>query len=266
MHGIHDPAHIEEVIMALRTPLHDWHASHGGKMVEFAGWDMPLHYEGGILAEHRAVRRAGGIFDVSHMGRLRLTGPGRLDFLQKVLSNNCLALEPDQAHYTMITTPTGGALDDAFLYRFGEDDYLLVVNAANHGRDLAYLGDQAAAMGGVDIEDVTSELALLALQGPASHLILAGLGRVEDLPQPRQGRLAVMNLAGARVLVSRTGYTGEPNSFELFVPASQAVDPVASPAGRRPGTGPYSGRVGGPGHPAPGSGHAPLWPRVGPGS
>ena len=208
--------------MAARTPLYAWHAAHGGKMVDFAGWDMPLNYDGGILAEHLAVRRAGGLFDVSHMGRLRFHGSCRLDFLQQVLSNNCLALEPDQAHYTMLTTPGGGALDDAFLYRFGEEDYLLVVNASNRERDLAWLGEKAAAWDGVEIEDVTTELALLALQGPVSHAILAELGEASSLPEPHQGRLAAMDLAGIPVLVSRTGYTGEPNSFELFVPAGQA--------------------------------------------
>lgn len=142
--------------MALTTPLVDWHRANTGKMVDFAGWEMPVQYATGIIAEHLAVRKSGGLFDVSHMGRLRFTGEARLDFLQHVLSNNCQALDPWQAQYTLIPTPTGGAVDDAFLYRFDQDDYLMVVNASNKDKDLAHFNERLKDFPRVEIEDVKS--------------------------------------------------------------------------------------------------------------
>ena len=226
--------------MALRTPLYDWHCAHGGKMVPFAGWDMPLQYAEGILAEHLAVRKYGGLFDVSHMGRLRVTGDRRLAFLQRVLSNNCEALQPWQAQYTLVTLPGGGALDDAFLYRFGEGDYLLVVNAANKEVDLAHFRRELAGFPGTEVRDVSDELAMIALQGPLTPDFLHQVVEAGPLPEPRQNCLSRVQIRGVEVLISRTGYTGEPNSFELFVPAAQAAAvwealmAVGDPRGLRP--------------------------------
>ncbi len=210
--------------MSLRTPLFDWHRDHGGKMVPFAGWEMPLQYADGIVAEHLAVRKYGGLFDVSHMGRLRVTGPQRLAFLQHVLSNNCEALLPWRAQYTIILNSFGGALDDSFLYRFGEADYLLVVNASNKDKDLEHFQKEMAGFPDVEIEDVTDELAMIALQGPLAPRILQELMQGGRMPEPRQNCLARIELCGCEVLISRTGYTGEPNSFELFVPADKAPE------------------------------------------
>lgn len=210
--------------MPQQTPLHSWHLEHGGKMVAFGGWEMPLHYSGGILAEHLAVRKYGGLFDVSHMGRLRITGDGRLAFLQHLLTNNCEALHPWRAQYTLVPTPQGGSLDDAFLYRFGEGDYLLVVNAVNKDADLEHFNRELARFPGVGLEDVSGELAMIALQGPLTSDILHELKQGGPMPEPRQNCLSRIQLCGCEVLVSRTGYTGEPNSFELFVPAAKAAE------------------------------------------
>ena len=120
-----------------RTPLYDRHVAAGAKLVDFAGWEMPVQYPAGIIAEHLATRRGAGLFDVSHMGRFVVGGAGAAPFLQHVLTNNCEALDPLQAQYTIVPTETGGAVDDAYLYRFVEDEFLLVVNAANREKDWA---------------------------------------------------------------------------------------------------------------------------------
>ena len=205
-----------------KTPLNAWHHAHGGKMVEFGGWDMPLHYEAGILGEHLATRRYGGIWDVGHMGRLRLTGAGRVAFLQHVLSNNVEALAPWEAQYTLIPNDRGGVVDDAYLYRFGEDDLILVVNASNREADLEHLRRHVAAFPGVEIEDHTADLAMIAFQGPLTGEVLEGLLQEGALPEPRRNALSRVTLAGADVLLARTGYTGEPICFELIVAAGQA--------------------------------------------
>ncbi|MCE5254097.1 MAG: glycine cleavage system aminomethyltransferase GcvT [Actinomycetia bacterium] len=225
-----------------RTPLHSRHIALGAKMVDFAGRHMPLNYPTGTVHEHLATRRKAGLFDVSHMGRFLLTGPGVLAFLQRVLSNNAAALDPGQAQYTFITTDTGGAVDDAYLYRFGEDEYLLVVNAANRDKDQRHLEtvrvDSPASCneacetaslhhlvheGPVTLLDRSEELAMLALQGPASRGILEDLLETGTLPEPRRNELSTVTIAGTKVLLSRSGYTGEPLCFELFLPSERAA-------------------------------------------
>ncbi len=205
------------------TPLNQWHSDNGGDMVEFAGWEMPIQYPGKIVKEHLATRKFAGLFDVSHMGRFMCKGPGAIDFLQHVLSNNCLALEPWQAQYTMIPNERGGALDDAFLYRLGEDDYLLVVNASNAEQDWRHFQRLLAEFSGVDLTDVTNSLSLLAIQGPLSKAILEKILTSGALPEPKQNYLSQASLAGIDLVISRTGYTGEPNSFELLVAAEKAL-------------------------------------------
>jgi aminomethyltransferase len=204
------------------TPLHAWHRGHGGKMVDFGGWDMPVQYQPGILAEHLATRRYGGIWDVSHMGRLRITGADRVAFLQHVLTNNAEALGPWEAQYTLIPNETGGAVDDAYLYRFREDDFILVVNAANRVGDLEHLRRHAAGFGDLAIEDATASLAMIAFQGPLTGEVLESLLQSGELPEPRRNALSAVRLAGIDLLLGRTGYTGEPIAFELFVPAEGA--------------------------------------------
>jgi aminomethyltransferase len=205
-----------------KTPLNAWHRSQGAKMVDFAGWDMPVQYPTGILEEHLATRKFGALFDISHMGRFRIRGRDRVPFLQHVLSNNVEALQPWQAQYTLIPDQAGAVIDDAYLYRFGDDDYLLVVNASNREKDWAHFQEHVADFQDVLLEDHTERLAMVAFQGPLTGRILAS--RVEDgrLPEPAKNELSEIHLCGTRILVARTGYTGEPIGFELFVPTDKA--------------------------------------------
>jgi aminomethyltransferase len=211
-----------------RVPLHDRHVALGAKVVDFAGWAMPLSYPDGVIAEHLATRAKAGLFDVSHMGRFAFRGEGSLGLLQRVLSSDVATLEVGRAQYAFLPTETGGAVDDAYVYRFVEDEYLLVVNAANRQKDWAHLESLRAGLasgagetggaGGVEMRDRSDELVMLALQGPESEAILAGLVEGGALPEPKRNRSSTVTMAGGPVLVSRTGYTGEPVCFELFIP------------------------------------------------
>ncbi|MCJ8499697.1 glycine cleavage system aminomethyltransferase GcvT [Desulfatitalea alkaliphila] len=208
----------------LRTPLFARHQALNGQMVPFGGWEMPLHYSAGILQEHLATRRAAGLFDVSHMGRFTITGKEALPFLQHVLTNNAGALELNESQYTLLATPDGGALDDAYLYRFFEDRYLLVVNAANRPADWDHLQQVRAHFQDVRLTDVTMDMAMLSLQGPRSKKMLAALLEDGALPEPRRNALSIARCAGVEVWIGRTGYTGEPLCFELFLPATAVTD------------------------------------------
>ena len=209
----------------LRTPFHAQHVAAGARMVDFGGWDMPVQYPTGIIAEHLATRGGAGLFDVSHMGRFVLRGPGSAAFLQHVLTNNAEALDLLQAQYTMVPTETGGAVDDAYLYRFVEGEYLLVVNASNRHKDWDHFHDHLAHFPDVEMTDETGEIAMVALQGKTSRDILGGMIESGALPEPLRNELSVatLRLPGDGRLVeariARTGYTGEPVAFELFVGA-----------------------------------------------
>jgi aminomethyltransferase len=205
-----------------KTPLNERHRDHGAKMVDFGGWDMPVQYETGILQEHLATRKFGGLFDVSHMGRFRFKGAGRIPFLQHVLSNNAEALEPWKAQYTQIPNENGGLIDDAYLYRFGEDDYLLVVNASNADKDWAHFQEQARRFPDLIMENHSEKLAMIAFQGPLAGRILEAQIESGTLPKPFRNSLSQVILAGTKILLGRTGYTAEPICFELFVPAERA--------------------------------------------
>jgi aminomethyltransferase len=191
-------------------------------MADFSGWDLPLHYQPGILQEHLATRRYGGLFDIGHMARFRVKGTDAVPFLQHVLSNNVEALAPWQAQYTLIPNDAGGAFDDAYLYRFGQDDLLLVVNAANRDKDWDHLQGRATRFADVTIEDCTDQLAMVAFQGPLSARILESLFEDGVAPEPFHNRLSEITLCQAKVRVARTGYTGEPVGFELFIPSQNA--------------------------------------------
>jgi len=206
-----------------KTPLYDCHVNAGAKIVDFAGWQMPIQYPQGIVAEHLAVRRSAGIFDVSHMGRFRITGAGAVPFLRQALSNDAAALPVGCAHYTMLANEAGGAIDDAFLYRPTEDRYLLVVNASNKQKDLLHLEAIAALHAGAVLEDVSEQVAMIALQGPQSERIMQNLLTEGGLPAPARNALSSFKLAGIDVCAARTGYTGEPVCFEIFVGAEHAV-------------------------------------------
>ncbi len=204
-----------------KTVLHDWHVGAGAKMIDFGGWDMPVQYPSGIIQEHLATRRQAGLFDVSHMGRFRVTGSNAEAFLLKVLTNNARALAPGQAQYTFLANESGGALDDAYLYKLEEADYLLVVNASNRAKDWDWLQDHNSE--GAGIEDISEELAMISLQGPRSSEILEKVIGAGGLPEHKRNRLATTQADGHRVIVSRTGYTGEAMCFELFVDSDHAL-------------------------------------------
>jgi aminomethyltransferase len=206
----------------LRTTLYERHVTSGGRIVDFAGWQMPIQYAGGIVAEHLATRKHAGLFDVSHMGRFLIGGADALGFLQRVLTNNAAALEVGEAQYTIIADEAGGAVDDAYLYRFDAGEYLLVVNAANRLKDWRHFGHEAERFAALELRDVTLETAMIALQGPDSRAILAAAVSWGGLPEPLRNRLSVVTAAGVTVRVGRTGYTGEPLCFELFVAAEAA--------------------------------------------
>jgi len=206
------------------TPLYETHLKLGAKMVEFGGWEMPLNYPTGILAEHLATRKFGGLFDISHMSRFRISGQDALSFMQYVLTNNAAALEPGQAQYTIIPNEDGGAVDDAYLYRMSEKEYLLVVNAANAEKDWIWLQEYKPQFPRLILEDHTVSLAMLSLQGPETKAVLEMvLGDRSKLPEPTRNRLAITEIFGATVPIARTGYTGEPLCFELFPPAEIAA-------------------------------------------
>jgi len=203
-----------------RTPLNAWHREQGAQIVEFAGWEMPISYKGGIIKEHLETRRYGGLFDISHMGRFSIFGNDAVSFLQHVLSNNVLALDPGMAQYTLIPDERGGALDDAYLYRVDDDDagprsYMLVVNAATREKDWNWFMEQKKRFPDVILEDKTDEIGMMAFQGPASKEVLE---RILRLPDPWRNRLKISQVEGTWVMVSRTGYAGEPICFEIFIP------------------------------------------------
>lgn len=207
-----------------KTPINEWHRANGGNMTRFAGWDMPVHYHAGILKEHLAVRKTGGLFDVSHMGRFRVWGRGAIPFLQHVLTSNVEALEPGEAQYALLANERGGVIDDVYLYRLAEEDFLLVLNASNAGKDWRHLEGHRRAFGAVSMEDHTEELAMIAFQGPLTGRILEGLVEEGCLPEPFRNTFSEVTLFGTRMLVARTGYTGEPVGFELFPPSERAVE------------------------------------------
>ncbi|MBI9018080.1 MAG: glycine cleavage system aminomethyltransferase GcvT [Phycisphaerae bacterium] len=199
-----------------RTVFYDKHIALGGKIVDFSGWEMPIQYPAGIVKEHLATRRNAGLFDVSHMGRFIISGAGALDFLQYTLSNNAAALEVGQAQYTIIPTASGSAIDDAYLYRPSEDEFLLVVNASNLDKDWTYLNSFAANYD-VQLLNRSTEVAMIALQGPESEAILNGLIEKGKLPADGRNNISQITISNVDIFISRTGYTGEPVCFELFI-------------------------------------------------
>jgi len=203
----------------LRTPLYDAHVAAGGKLVPFAGWEMPVQYAG-IREEHLAVRNSCGVFDVSHMGEIETFGPQALDFLQRVLSNDVAKLEVGGAQYSVLCRTDGGVLDDLFTYRLGPERYLTVTNAANHGKDLAWFRRQAEEFD-VTVADSAEAFAMLAVQGPVARELVQALA---DGPLPKRMTAGTRVIAGHGALVCGTGYTGEDGVEILLDPA--AATPV----------------------------------------
>src|SRR2546423_1401583 len=196
-----------------RTPLHDRHVALGARMVPFAGWEMPVQYEG-VIPEHKAVRSDCGVFDVSHMGEFEVEGPRATELLQATLSNDLDRIAPGQAQYTLLTNGRGGIIDDLIAYRLDEHRYLLVVNAANREVDFRWLKEREIP--GSDVRDVSDQYALLAVQGPRA---IERLG----LPEAKPFTFAEGEIDGVQCMVNRTGYTGE-DGCELLAMAEDGAE------------------------------------------
>ncbi len=205
-----------------RTPLYDEHRAAGGRMVEFAGFQLPVQYAG-LIEEHHAVRTRAGLFDVSHMGEVAIRGTKALEFVQLLSCNDHRKMTVGRAQYTGIMYPEGTFVDDILVHKMADDEYLLVVNAANRHKDLAYLGDLARDFDEVEVVDLSDDYAQLALQGPLAQEILQALTD-EKLGQIKYYRFVQGEVADTPAIIARTGYTGE-DGFELYVapPAAPAV-------------------------------------------
>ena len=203
-----------------KTALNSWHRAHGARMISFVGWDMPVEYSG-VTNEHLAVRTRAGLFDVSHMGQIEVAGADALAAVQHISSNDAARLKIGQAHYSGLMTSRGTFVDDMLVYRFGNDHFLMVVNASNVDKDYAYIVEQIKGLGDASAVNSSSRYELIAVQGPAARQIVQKLTSV-DLGTIRYYWFAHGEVAGARATISRTGYTGE-DGYEIFVAPAQAV-------------------------------------------
>lgn len=203
--------------MLKRTPFYESHKNAGAKLIDFGGFEMPVQYEG-IKIEHHAVRQAAGLFDVSHMGEVLVEGPSALAFLQHITINDVSKLQAGKAQYSAMCYPNGGIVDDLIVYMLGEQRYLLVINASNREKDVQWMKEHL--MDGVQLKDESDEYCLLALQGPQSQAILSKLTSA-DLPSIGYYHFTESSVAGfSNVLISATGYTGEPG-FEIYFKPGQ---------------------------------------------
>jgi aminomethyltransferase len=206
---------------AERTPLYDEHVAAGGRMVEFAGFELPVQYTN-LGEEHQAVRQRAGLFDVSHMGEIVIRGPGAFDFVQLVSCNDHSKMTVGRAQYTGLMYPEGTFVDDTLVHKMAEDEYFLVVNAANRHKDVAYLTDLALDRDDVEVVDLSDKYAQIALQGPRALEIAQPLAS-QELGEIKYYRFVDGEIAGTPALIARTGYTGE-DGFEFY------VEPSAAPA------------------------------------
>jgi len=248
----------------MRTALYELHREAGAKLIEFGGWMMPVQYSG-IIAEHRKVREAAGAFDLSHMGRLYISGHDALAFLQLLVTNDVSKLAPMQVQYSPVCNRSGGVRDDILISRLGENEYLLVVNASNREKILGWIDEVAKGVGGgsmgFSLEDRTLDTVMIGVQGPLSERFLQPLTEV-SLSDLRYYYLSAGPVLGVQGLVSRTGYTGE-DGFEVILPAESGVRlwrelaQVASTGSM------VLAGLGARGYPPAGGGDAPLRSRAG---
>jgi glycine cleavage system T protein (aminomethyltransferase) len=199
----------------LKTPLHQFHLDNGAKMVDFAGWEMPLTYAG-LIEEHNQVRTSGGLFDVSHMGRVKFTGRHARRFLERICTRRINDMQPGQCRYSLVCNQSGGVRDDVIVYRMDDDEFLVVVNASNREKLLKHFDENRGDLI-VKIEDQTLSTAMVALQGPKVIDLIAKFS--SEVPTLKKYRFAVKNLMIVKLIVSRTGYTGE-DGVEAILPAS----------------------------------------------
>lgn len=206
--------------MDKKTPLYDCHLASGGKMVSFAGYSMPVQYEGGgVIKEHMAVRTAVGIFDVSHMGEIMMEGPDALANLNYILTNDFTKLGVGRVRYSVMCNDEGGCVDDLVVYRFSEDKFMIVVNAANNEKDTKWM--ESHLFGDVKFENISDSIAQIALQGPKSNDVLAKLADPAGFPEKYYSFNPELMVAGVPCIVSQTGYTGE-FGYEIYLPAEHA--------------------------------------------
>lgn len=205
---------------ARKTPLYEEHVKLGGKVVDYAGWMLPVQYEG-LIAEHNAVRNKAGLFDVSHMGGIVIKGEDALAYLQYLLTNDIASIEDNEIIYTLMCYPDGGVVDDFLVYRYAEDEYFLVVNAANTDKDFKWMIDNKKDFN-IIIENKSDQIAIVAIQGPESRNILQKLTDY-DLSSMKPFHFEKkVNVAGVECMVSRTGYTGE-EGYEIYAPNDGVV-------------------------------------------
>lgn len=211
--------HSQSEIPLKKTPLNQIEHDLGGKMVDFGGWELPVQYTG-ILEEHAAVRERAGLFDVSHMGEVFVSGPQALEFLQSITPNDVSKLEDGRCQYNALLYPTGGFVDDILIYRRKVDDYLIIVNAGNTDKDHEWIVDCASGYD-VSVENRSAQFAQIALQGPLSQKILQPLTDI-NLALMKYYRFASGTVDGVEAIVSRTGYTGE-DGFEVYLAPREAA-------------------------------------------
>ena len=201
------------------TPLNAFHRQHGGRMVDFAGWDMPVQYKS-ILEEHKAVRATVGLFDVSHMGEADVKGPEALKFLQHLVTNDCSKLFPGRILYTVMCYPHGGVVDDLLVYMRGTDDYFLCINAGNIDKDIAWMQEQAKGFN-CSVVNRSADYGQLAIQGPKGAALVQTLTKT-NLAEVKYYHFTDGEVAGVNCIISRTGYTGE-DGVELYCAATEAA-------------------------------------------
>lgn len=200
--------------MEMKTPLYECHVQAEGKMVPFAGYILPVQYKTGVIAEHMAVRKAAGLFDVSHMGEVILEGRDVFKNVQNLVTNDCTSMVDGQVRYSPMCNEEGGVVDDLLVYRINHEKFMLVINASNRHKDIEWIRKHLS--GDVRLSDISDETAMVALQGPMAKTILTRLASEDDLPAKYYTFRENVNVSGIRCLVSRTGYTGE-EGYELCV-------------------------------------------------
>ncbi len=201
-----------------KTPLYQVHQDLGGKIIEFGGWALPVQYSG-VLDEHHTVRNAAGLFDVSHMGEISVKGPEAGKYIQRIVTNDISQAKKNQVIYTPMCYPDGGVVDDLLIYKFDDEKYLLVVNAANTEKDYQWF--RSNLQEDATIENISDKVAQIAIQGPMSEAILQKLTRINLADIPFYGFMDKIELDGVNALVSRTGYTGE-DGFEIYLSPADA--------------------------------------------
>ncbi len=207
--------------MEKKTPLYDTHVAEGGKIVPFAGYLLPVQYPAGVVKEHMAVRQQAGLFDVSHMGEIVLRGATALDSLNYLMTNDFTDMTVGRVRYSVMCNKEGGCIDDLVVYKFGEEAYLIVVNAANCAKDFAHIRENILT--GTEAEDISDSVVQLALQGPMSPKIMAKLLPAEQLPQKYYTAVREVSLEGIPCMISRTGYTGE-LGYEIYTAAARGEE------------------------------------------